>query len=305
MMACERKKLTVLITCKNERNNIARCIESVRGIADELLVADSGSTDGTLEYVLSRGDCRVIERDYRTAGDFKNWAIPQAKHDWVFVVEADERVTPALAAELRSALGESPNVDGYFVTRRNHLMGRPVRYTDWGRDCVLRLVRRDLCRYIGPGDHQIAEVAGRRTAMLREPLIHYTMWSWAQYLQKLDRYTRVQAEQWHAAGRRPSWLRMLIGPPWRFFRDYVLHRGFLEGAVGLQLAWTSAFYAFLKQARLWELRYGLPQRVVEAEAIAAAGCDALWCDAAYEPPHKTGELTEPSDAGRRWQAATA
>ena len=269
-------KLTVLITCKNELKNIGLCIEAVRGIADELLIADSGSTDGTLEYVLSRGDCRVIEREYKTAGDFKNWAIPQAKHEWVLIVESDERVTPALAAEIRTLLDGEPTADGYWLSRLNHLMGRPVQYTDWGRDHVLRLVRRDLCRYVGPGDHGMSEVIGGKTGELKERLVHYTMWSWDQYLQKLDRYARLQAQQWYLAGRRPTWLSFLTRPPLRFLRDYVLHRGFLEGSAGLQLAWMSAFYTFLKQARLWELHYALPQKHVEAESITALCQDSAW-----------------------------
>jgi (heptosyl)LPS beta-1,4-glucosyltransferase len=89
--------LTVLIPCKNERLNIKDCIESVRGIADEILIADSGSTDGTLEIVRGLGGCRIIEREYVNSANFKNWAIPQAKHEWVLVVDADERVTPELA----------------------------------------------------------------------------------------------------------------------------------------------------------------------------------------------------------------
>ena len=101
-------------------------------------------------------------------------------------------------------------------------------------------------------------------------LDHYTLWSWASYLYKFDRYTRVQAEEWYTRGRRPSYRRMLVSPPMRFFRDYVLHRGFLDGMVGLQISWMSAFYSFMKQARLWELHYALQQRDVEPEAMAAA-----------------------------------
>src|SRR6188474_578281 len=92
------RKLTVLIPCKNERTNIGPCLDSVAAIADELLVADSGSTDGTLEYLAARGDCRIIEREYVYSGDFKNWAIPQCTHDWVLIIDADERVSPELAA---------------------------------------------------------------------------------------------------------------------------------------------------------------------------------------------------------------
>src|SRR5262249_8480781 len=110
-----RPRLTVLVTCKNELHNIALCLESVRAIAGEVLVADSGSTDGTLEYLLSRGDCRVIEREYKAAGDFKNWAISHAAHEWVLILEADERVTPALAEEIRAALAEPPAADGFII----------------------------------------------------------------------------------------------------------------------------------------------------------------------------------------------
>jgi glycosyltransferase involved in cell wall biosynthesis len=263
-------KLTVLVTCKNERMNIGPCIDSVRGIADEMLVADSGSTDGTLEYLRARGDCRIIEREYRFAGDFKNWAIPQASHEWVLILDADERVPPRLFAEICGVLLNDGEHDGYWIGRSNHLMGHKVRYTDWARDRLVRLFRRDLGRYEGPSDHGDVVVSSGRVGMLREPLDHYTLWSWSHYLNKFERYTRVQADQWYAAGRQPSYRRMLTQPPLRFLRDYALHRGFLDGFVGLQISMMSAFYSFMKQARLWELHHGRKQTDVEHEAMAAA-----------------------------------
>jgi len=262
--------LSVVIPCKNERSNIGPCIDSALQVASEVLVADSGSTDGTLEYVRRRGDCRVVERAYRTSGDFKNWAIPQARCAWVLILDADERVTAPLASEITRKLAAGPEADGYWIYRANHLLGRRVRYTDWGRDRVLRLFRRDAGRYEGPSDHGQVVISTGKVGVLTSLLDHYTLWSWGQYLQKFDRYTRVQAEQWHAEGRRASWRRMLFQPPLRFLRDFVLHRGFLDGAAGVQIAWMSAFYSFMKQARLWELQHGLQQRDVEAEAIDAA-----------------------------------
>jgi glycosyltransferase involved in cell wall biosynthesis len=262
--------LTLLVTCKDERVNVGPCIDSVCAIADEVLVADSGSTDGTLEYLRARGDCRVIEREYVTAGDFKNWAIPQARHKWVLVLDADERATPKLCAEIRDLLAGKPTQDGYLIRRANHLMGHPVRYGDWARDWVLRLFRRDVCHFDGPSDHGTVQVRTGKVGRLRHPMQHYTIWTWEQYLRKFDRYTRIQAEQWRAAGRPPSFLRMALQPPLRFFRDYVLHLGFLDGYKGLQLAWMSAYYTFMKQARLWEERNGLEQVDVEGEAMEAA-----------------------------------
>ena len=260
--------LTVIIPCKNEVANIAPCIASARLIADEVLVADSGSTDGTLEYVRRRGDCRVIEREYRTSGDFKNWAIPQATHGWVLILDADERITPPLAAEIRRAL-DRPECDGYWIYRHNHLMGHRVHHTCWARDKVLRLFRRDAGRYHGPSDHGEVVVSTGRVGSLAERLEHFTFWSWGDWLRKLDRYSLVQAEQWLAAGRTPSTWRLLVHPPLRFLRDYIIHRGFLDGKVGLQIAWSSAFYSFMKQARLWELHDGLNRAAVEGRSELA------------------------------------
>jgi glycosyltransferase involved in cell wall biosynthesis len=265
-------KLTVVIPCKNERANIAACLESARRVADELLVADSGSTDGTLEYLASQPDCRVIEREYGTSGDFKNWAIPQATHDWVLVLDADERIPTALAYEIRATLSEPPEADGFWIYRNNHLMGHPVHHTDWGRDKVLRLFRRDLGRYSGPSDHGEVEVSTGRVGTLREKLDHYTFWSWGDWLRKLDRYATVQATQWYAAGRKPSYFKLVANPPFRFFRDYVIHRGFLDGMVGAQVAWSSAFLSFMKQARLWELAAGKQPAEFDGEASVDPTC---------------------------------
>ena len=262
-------KLTALVPCKNELANIGPCLESARRVADEILVADSGSTDGTLEYVRAQGDCRVIEREYVTCGDFKNWAIPQATHEWVMVLDADERISPALAYEIRALLAGPDPLDGYWVYRTNYLMGHPVRHTDWGRDKVLRLFRRDVGRYSGPSDHGEVEIPSGRVGTVRERLDHYTYWSWGDWLRKLDRYATLQAAQWHAAGRKPSYVKLLTNPPLRFLRDYIVHRGFLDGKAGVQVAWSSAFLSFMKQARLWELAAGKQQADLETPKVAA------------------------------------
>ena len=154
-------RLTVIITCKDERENIRACVESAQQVADEVLVADSGSTDGTREIALRLG-CRIIDRHYRTAGDFKNWAIPQAANQWVLILDADERITPQLASEIRGVLAD-PRHEGYWIYRRNYFLGHPIRFGPWKNDRCLRLFLRDLGRYAGPSDH--AEVViGRGTA---------------------------------------------------------------------------------------------------------------------------------------------
>jgi (heptosyl)LPS beta-1,4-glucosyltransferase len=251
------QRLSVIIPCKNEASNIAACVESVRDVADEILVADSGSTDDTLGVVERLGGCRVIEREFVNSGDFKNWAIPQARHPWILVLDADERVTPALAAEIRTTLAGPPRFDGYWIYRDNHFMGHRLRHTSWGRDRVIRLFHRDRSRYRLHTDHAEIDLSPDRVGQLRARLIHYTCWDYDTYLRKLLHYTRQQAEIWHRQGRRPSLLKLVANGPLRFLRCYVLHAGFLDGRAGFQVAMLTGFYSFLKQARLWQLTCGL------------------------------------------------
>lgn len=256
-----RQRLTCLVPCKNEQANIRACIESFRDIADEILIADSGSTDATKTIArAAAGDKgRIIEREYIHSGDFKNWAIPQAAHPWVLLVDADERVTPELAREVHSLLAEPPPQDGYWIYRDNYFLGRRIRYGGLQHDCCLRLFRRDVSRYVGNNDHAQVHVSTGRVGTLRGRFTHYSWWTYDDYFRKLDRYSRFQAQLWYDAGRRPSWRHMALRPPIRFLRDYLLQLGFLDGLIGLQYAWMQAFYSFMKQARLWELHRAVPR----------------------------------------------
>jgi glycosyltransferase involved in cell wall biosynthesis len=253
------RAVTVLIPCKNERANIRPCIASARLIADEVLVADSGSTDGTLDIVREIGGCRLIEREYVHYGDFNNWAIPQAKHEWVFILDADERITPELANELRKILRSESRYDGYWVARNNYFLGHHIRYSGWGSGRVMRFFRRDKGRYVGETDHAGISLGSGAAGRLRSRLTHYTFWTYDQYLRKLDRYSKRQATVWHQQGRQASLLRMIFTGPLRFLRSYVFQWGFLDGAAGFQVCMLHGIYSFLKQARLWELYHGLRQ----------------------------------------------
>ena len=214
--------------------------------------------------VRALGDCRLIEHPWTGYAAFKNWAIPQATHEWVLVLDADERITPELAEEIRCVLRQAPEeIDGYWIPRRNYLLGHEVRHGGWARDRVLRLMRRDRCRYAPRLVHEHVDLPPERTASLHGRLLHYTFWTWDAWLAKVGQYARLDAQQRFEKGRRPSWLRMLAQPPLRFLRDYVFYRGFLDGVVGLQLAWSSAFYCFLKQAHLWQLARGRQLAEVE------------------------------------------
>jgi len=260
-----KQKLTIIIPCKNERLNIRPCIESAKLVADEVLVADSGSTDGTLDIVRDVGGCRLVEREYVNSGNFKNWAIPQASHPWVMILDSDERITERLAHEINALLADNPRHDGYHVYRANYFLGHRIRHCGWGWDKVLRLFRRDLGRYVGETDHAEVTVSSGKIGHLKAQMEHFSYWSYDQYFRKFHRYTVQSAETKHAAGKRVSFLRMFLSPPLRFLHCYIIRLGFLDGLVGLQICALTGMSSFVKQIRLWELGHALPQPDPEAE----------------------------------------
>lgn len=270
MTARTNNSLTVIVPCKDERFNIRPCIESFQSLADEILIADSGSTDGTLEIVRNIGGSRIVEREYVHSGDFKNWAIPQAKHEWVLIVDADERVTSELADEIRSLLQNGPDADGYWIYRENYFMGHRIRFSGWNNDRCLRLFRRDVSRYVGDNDHAEIAVSTGRVGRLRRRLQHFTYWSYDQYFHKFNRYTSWQAQVWHGSGRQSSYLRMLFTVPVKFLWLYIARLGILDGMPGLQICALTAFYSFMKRARLWQLSEGRKQPDPESHTDRAA-----------------------------------
>ena len=252
------RSLSVIITCKNEEKNIRNCIESVLKIADELIIADSGSTDRT-KKIASEYDCRIIEREYISAGNFKNWALPQAKNDWVMIVDADERVSPELSDEIQELLLSEPKFDGYIIFRKNHIYGHHVKYSGWGTDKVLRLFKRDLSRYKDMRVHSEVVVKTGRVSRLKGKLLHYPFWNLHQVMQKHEMYVTWAAQDLWDKGKRANFLNLTFRPCWRFFRHYIIKRGFLDGMPGLIVSGISMYYVFLKYVKLWEMQHGQHQ----------------------------------------------
>lgn len=261
------EKLTVLIPCKNERLNIRPCIESVRNLADEILVADSLSTDDTVDIARSIEGVRVIEREFVGYADFKNWAIPQAAHPWVLILDADERMTEELAAEIRQVLADPPqHIDGYWIYRRNFFMGHEIKHCGWNTDEVCRLIRRDECRYGERLVHEEIDIAPDRTRRLKHRMLHYTVWSYDQYFEKRLRYTKLSAQDSWKHGKRTGFRGLLLRPTLRFLQLYILRLGFLDGLAGLQVCMLTAYFnTFVRQARLWEMQHAIEQPNPEAD----------------------------------------
>ena len=252
------EKLTVLIPCKNERRNIRECIESVRPVADEILVADSGSIDGTLEILSELPDVRVIEREYINDGSFKKWSIPQAKHNWVLAIDADERVSPELAADIRRVLSRLPQHDAYSMPQRNYFLGHPIRHSGWSSRKT-RLFRRDVCYPRENRIHPAIEVPTGNVGKLSGRLIHYSLWTIDDFLKKAPRYCQWAAEDLHQQGKRARLTDLTLRPMIRFLRHYFWQLGFLDGRPGLLVAALASYTVFLKYARLWAMHHQLPQ----------------------------------------------
>lgn len=249
-----REPLSVLVPMKNEIQNAAACLESVRW-ADEVVVVDSGSTDGTLEAARASAD-RVLEHEYVNSAAQKNWALPKLTHRWALIVDADERVTPALQAEIESVLADPGRKDGYWIHRANHFLGKPIRSAGWQRDKVLRLFDRTKGAYEPLHVHAEVVIQGGNVGTVTEPLVHHTYRDLDQYFEKFHRYTRWSANDLRDRGIRASAARLLFRPPLRFLRMYLLEGGFREGRHGIVLCGLAAFSVFMKYARRWEMEIG-------------------------------------------------
>ncbi len=244
------QKLTVTVITRNEAANLAAALESVRW-ADEIVVVDSESTDETVE-IARRYTTAVIVRPWPGYVDQKNFAAAQAAHDWILSLDADERVSPELAAEIRGVLATPPQADGYRIPRVAFHFGRWIRSTDWYPDFQLRLYDRRRATWAGRHVHESVKTEGP-VKRLRGELQHYAYRDLSHHVQTMDRYTTLAARQMFEDGRRANLFHVLVLPRLAFFRNYILRGGVWDGMPGLVISVMNAYYVGLKFAKLWEL----------------------------------------------------
>ncbi len=242
-------KLTVTVITRNEAANVEAALASVAW-ADEIVVVDSESTDGTAAIARRQGT-RVEVRPWPGYSAQKNFAASIASHDWILSLDADERVTAALAAEIQALLRSEPPHRGYRVPRISHYLGRWIRGTDWYPDYQLRLYDRRAGEWNGRRVHESVALKGG-PGRLANDLQHYPYRDISHHLATIDRYTTLAAEQMHADGRSPSIAGILLHPPFAFLRNYVLRGGFRNGSAGLIVSILNSYYVFLKLAKAWE-----------------------------------------------------
>ena len=244
-------KLSVTIITLNEADHIAAAIDSASW-ADEIIVVDSGSVDATVEIASGKG-VRVEHRGWTGWIDQKNHAASLASHDWIFSLDADERITPALASEIRALLASEPPLRGYRAPRVAFHLGRWIRTTDFYPDYQTRLYDRRAARWQGTYVHESVTVAGG-AGRLKGEIEHYSFRDLRDQIERVNTYTTLAARQMYERGRRASVADLLVHPPAAFLRNYVLRRGFLDGGVGLTISLMNAYSVFLKFAKLRELQ---------------------------------------------------
>jgi glycosyltransferase involved in cell wall biosynthesis len=250
-MAVHRPRISAIVVCFNEEANIRACLDSIRW-CDEIVVVDSYSTDRTLEIVRQFTE-RVFVRDWPGYREQKQFALDQARYEWVLNLDADERVSPELRAEIERELSRGePDVDGFMIPRLVFYLGRWWYRGGWYPDHRLRLFRREKVRWGGINPHEKVLIDGR-TRRLSGNLLHFTYANASEHLETVNRLTEISsAEVLKEGGGVPPGA-LVTRPAWRFFRSLVLDRGALEGWPGVFVAATAAFYVFLKYAKSLEL----------------------------------------------------
>ena len=243
-------RLSVTIITLNEAPNIEAALASV-GWADERIVVDCGSTDDTVARATPHAS-HVAHRDWPGYGAQKDHAAGLAANDWILSLDADERVTRELAAEIQTLLANEPAHRGYRIPRTTRYLGRWLRTTDFYPDYQLRLYDRRAARWSDDEVHESVRVDGP-VGRLRHDLRHHAYRDLSAHLSTIDRYTTLAAARLHRAGRRAGLADLLLRPSFAFLRNYLLRRGCLQGVAGLVVSVMNAYYVFLRHAKLREL----------------------------------------------------
>lgn len=246
------EKVSAVLITLNEEERIRPTLESLRW-ADEIVVLDFQSTDRTAELCREYTD-RVFQEPWKGYVNGRNRSLELASHPWILSVDADERVTPELHREIRELLDGNvgQGVDGYFIPRRMHYLGKRIRHSGWYPDAKLRLYRREGARWVGGAVHEKCTVPGT-VKRLRSDLDHYSFSGLGQHLEKINHYSELYARDRFRQGRNAGLAALILGPPADFLKNYIVRLGFLDGTAGLTICLLRAMSVYIKKAKLRDL----------------------------------------------------
>jgi glycosyltransferase involved in cell wall biosynthesis len=254
----EKVSVSVYVLTYNNRRTIEQCLKSLSW-AEELVVVDSFSTDGTYE-ICQRYTDKTYQRKWTGHRDQYQYAVNQTTRDWIMFVDADEEIPTELAEEIRKVLDKgTKDIDGFLVYRRTYYLGRWIRFGGWYPDCEVRLYRRDKGRWEG-GLHAKV-VVDERVGSLKNQYLHYTYRDISDQIQTIDKYSQIAAEDMFMSGEKFSFFKLLFHPPFRFIKEYLFKSGFRDGLPGFIIIVSTMFYVFIKYAKLWELTISKREKV--------------------------------------------
>ncbi len=240
--------VSVVIVTKNEEINIEDALKSVSD-AKEIIVVDSFSSDRTVEICRQYTD-RVYQHEWEGFAIQKQRAVDYAEGPWVLILDADERVSAELKAEITAAVSRI-SCNGFYMPRENYFIGKWIRHSGWWPDNTLRLFRKNMGRLELREVHEKVVVEGS-TGYLKNPLRHYTYRSVSDFVERMERYSTLAAWEMRKKSVRAGWYSLTIRPVFTFIKMYFLRMGLLDGTRGLMLAMLYSYYTFLKYAKTWE-----------------------------------------------------
>ena len=251
-MTQTRPTLSAIVITRNEAHNLNDCLQSMHGLVDEIIVVDSQSTDATVAIAQHHGAKVAQPADWPGFGPQKNRALDLATCDWVFSIDADERVTPELAAEIEGVLSTNPDRVAYQVPRLSWYCGRFMKHSGWQPDFVLRLFKRGAAKFTNDLVHErlVVDVPVQKLSGI---LLHYSFMNFSQVLLKINAYSEASAKQAYAKGKRATVFTAVGHGLWAFFKTYFLKAGFLDGQHGLALAISNGEGTYYRYMKLWLL----------------------------------------------------
>jgi len=244
-------KISAVIITFNEEDHIEAALESVAGVVDEVIVVDSHSADRTVKLARKYTE-HVIERKWTNYADQKNFGDSRASHPWILSLDADERLSPDLRAELAALRDGEPEADGFSMPRQVFYLGRWIRHSGWYPDRRVRLFRKDRARWEGEYVHEKLVFEGTARA-LAGPIHHFTYRSIGDHLARINQFSSLGAQKLYAAKKKCRWYHLLFLPPARCAKSYILKLGVLDGFAGLVISVLNGYAVFVRYAKLREI----------------------------------------------------
>lgn len=246
-------RLSGVVIAYNEEQNIARCLDSLKGVVDEIIVVDSFSTDKT-KAICSKLNVTFIEQEFLGYGKQKNFALQQANFDHVVSLDADEYLSIELADSINQ-LKSSWDKDGYYCNRLNFFCGQWIKYSDWYPNKKLRVFNRKKAQWDNEEIHEnvIFNSKNPNIGHLKGDILHHTYQSYSEFNSKTEYFSSISANAYFKKGKSSPMWKILLNPAWAFFKSYFLRLGFLDGFNGLMIAYQTANITFLKYSKLREL----------------------------------------------------